>query len=303
MKLYPLKLNVIYNQTIWQNDNLKRLRNLQECAGTSWEVSAHNFADNIILNGEFKGKGLTELIKEYPHDMLGKFELKDMLRAAMLDAKGSLSIQVHPDEEYAVINENDHGKTEAWYIIDAKENATLVAGINLNNVDEIKEAVKNESIEKYVNNVPVKKGDFVLIPAGMLHALGAGILAIEIGTNSNTTYRFYDYHRKDDKGNERPLHLKKSLDVVNCDYTTKVVNGPGKILDDTFTIELIDDEKYSLVPNKETFYIVTNLGKDMIYSYNNIEYKFDYLQSIFIPSNCDNINFSQNERIMISYRK
>jgi mannose-6-phosphate isomerase len=149
----------------------------------------------------------------------------------------------------------------------------------------------------------VKKGDFVLIPAGMLHALGAGIIAIEIGTNSNTTYRFYDYHRRDDKGNERPLHLKKSLDVVNCDYTTKTVKGPGKILDDTFTIELIDDDKYSLIPNKETFYIVTNLGKDMIYSYNNMDYKFDYLQSIFIPSNCDTIYFLQNERIMISYRK
>jgi len=74
-------------------------------------------------------------------------------------------------------------------------------------------------------------------------------------------------------------------------------------LDDTFTIELIDDDKYSLIPNKETFYIVTNLGKDMIYSYNNMDYKFDYLQSIFIPSNCDTIYFLQNERIMISYRK
>jgi len=303
MKLYPLKLKVIYNQTIWQNNNLKRLRGLNELAGTSWEVSAHPFADNIILNGELKGKTLTQVINEYSKNVLGKFELKDMLRAAMLDAKGSLSIQVHPDEEYAVKNENDHGKTEAWYIIEAEENSTLVAGINLSSVKEISEAVKNDSIEEYVNNVPVKKGDFILIPAGMLHALGAGILAIEIGTNSNTTYRFYDYHRKDDKGNERELHLKKSLDVVNCNYMTKVVRGPGVVLDDTFTIELVDEEEYILKPNKETFYIVTNLGANMSYTYDGEEYKFDYLESLFIPSSCDDIKFKENKRIMISYRK
>ena len=303
MKLYPLKLKVIYNQTIWQNNNLKRLRGLNELAGTSWEVSAHPFADNIILNGELKGKTLTQVINEYSKNVLGKFELKDMLRAAMLDAKGSLSIQVHPDEEYAVKNENDHGKTEAWYIIEAEENSTLVAGINLSSVKEISEAVKNDSIEEYVNNVPVKKGDFILIPAGMLHALGAGILAIEIGTNSNTTYRFYDYHRKDDKGNERELHLKKSLDVVNCNYMTKVVRGPGVVLDDTFTIELVDEEEYILKPNKETFYIVTNLGANMSYTYDGEEYNFDYLESLFIPSSCDDIKFKENKRIMISYRK
>ena len=303
MKLYPLKLKVIYNQTIWQNDNIKKIRHLSECAGTSWEVSAHSFADNEILNGQFKGETLTSLIKAYPQDTLGKFELKDMLRAALLDAKDSLSIQVHPDEDYAMQHESDHGKTEAWYIIEAKANATLVAGINLNSVSAIKKAVEEDSIENYVNNVPVKKGDFVLIPAGMLHALGAGILAIEIGTNSNTTYRFYDYHRQDAQGNQRPLHLKKSLDVVNCDYTTKIVTGPGKVLDDEFVVEIIDEPSYCLHPNQETFYIVTNLDKDMTYTYQNEVYQFAYLESMFIPSNCDEIVFNSNTRLLLSYRK
>ena len=138
-------------------------------------------------------------IHQNPHDILGPdYTLHEMLRLAYLDSQDALSIQVHPDDDYAKKHDNDFGKYESWYIIDALPNASLVAGTNISNQEIIKKALKNGTLDQYLQKWPVKKGDYIIIPQGMIHALGKGILALEIGTNSNTTYRFYDYQRKDE---------------------------------------------------------------------------------------------------------
>ena len=134
-----------------------------------------------------------------------------MVRLAFLDAKDDLSIQVHPFDEYAHKHENDEGKTESWYILKAEEGATLVAGTTIADADVLKKAVEDNTVEKYVRKIPVQEGDFVCIDAGMLHALGKGIVALEIGQNSNVTYRFYDYDRKRCKRKSKRIAYKEKF--------------------------------------------------------------------------------------------
>ena len=127
--MYPMKLKPVYDKTIWANDRLTTMRGMEEKGlGTCWEISAHPHAKNVILNGEYAGKTLDELIQADPQSILGEKQLHQMLRLAYLDAREDLSIQVHPYDEYARAHENDEGKTESWYILEADKGATLVAG-------------------------------------------------------------------------------------------------------------------------------------------------------------------------------
>jgi len=225
--MYPLKLQPLYDKTIWANNRLSTMRGLKETGvGTSWEVSAHRTAKNVILNGEYAGRTLDDLIQVNPKAVLGEKTTPQLLRLAFLDAKEDLSIQVHPYDEYAHEHESDEGKTESWYILEADEGATLVAGTTNPDRKVIEDAVANDHVEDYVRKVPVSAGDFICIDAGMLHALGKGILALEIGQNSNITYRFYDYHRKNKDGSERELHIKKSFDVADFSLNAEKVISP-----------------------------------------------------------------------------
>ena len=133
-----------------------------------------------------------------------------------IDAKQALSIQIHPDDEYALENENEYGKNEMWYVLDAEPGAYLYCGLSrASSKEEIEERIKNNTITEILNKIEVKKGDVVMVKAGTIHAIGAGIFICEIQQNSNCTYRMYDYDRRDKFGNPRELHIAKSLDVVN----------------------------------------------------------------------------------------
>ncbi len=313
--MYPLKLQPLYDKTIWANDRLSTMRGLKETGiGTSWEVSAHKTAKNVILNGEYAGQTLYDLIQANPRAMLGEKTESQLLRLAFLDAKEDLSIQVHPYDEYAHEHENDEGKTEAWYILAAEEGATLVAGTTNPDQSIIKDAVASDHVEDYVRKVPVSAGDFICIDAGMLHALGKGILALEVGQNSNITYRFYDYHRKNKDGSERELHIEKSFDVA--DFTLeakKIVSGvcdhwqdQTKMLVDRreFSVLQADVENsYTLHCDKQRFYCLSNVGKDCVIRYQGTEMRFAYTESIFIPAACEDVEIVGNTRVLISYVK
>lgn len=307
--MYPLKLKPIYWNSIWGNDKLARIRKDEAICGTSWEISAHPHADNEIINGEWKGKTLTNLLDKFPKEMLGEQPRNKMLRLAYLDAKESLSIQVHPQDAYAHIHENDEGKTESWYVVDADENAKLIAGTTASSLEELKHAVKEDQIEDFVRRVEMKAGDFICIDAGQLHALGAGILALEIGTNSDTTYRFYDYHRKGADGKERELHLEKSFDVVDCKKQCEKASYPLEeshsevILDrEEFTVEMADvDGSYQLKPNGKTFYCLSNVSSDCEILYEGESMPFVFTENIFVPAACSDITIKGKARILISY--
>lgn len=206
------------------NDDFSKGIDLHPLAET-WECSTHPDGPSIVASGEHEGKTLIEVLKEYP-EYLGthsrtKEELPILVK--LIDAKHDLSVQVHPSDEFAQKYEHGQlGKTEMWYILDAAKGSTLVYGFNMNQDKEVvKNAIKNGTVEKYLQKVPVKKNDLFYIKAGTVHAIGAGALIAEIQESSNLTYRLYDYERIDKNGKKRELHIDKGLAVAELKVATE----------------------------------------------------------------------------------
>lgn len=184
----------------------------------SWELSCHKDGASVVADGEDKGFTLAEYIDKHGKAVLGtdceKFENFPIL-IKLIDAKDNLSVQVHPDNEYALRVEGEYGKTEMWYIVDCDEGATLLYGFKHEiSKEEFAERIADNTLLEVTNAVPVKKGDVFFIQAGTLHAIGKGILIAEIQQNSNTTYRIYDYGRVGKDGKPRELHVEKAKDVT-----------------------------------------------------------------------------------------
>lgn len=185
----------------------------------TWECSTHPDGPSYVANGQFKGMSLAVLLQEHP-EYLGEHAMAfgDLpILVKFIDAQKDLSVQVHPDDKYALANENGQlGKSEMWYVLDATKNAKLIYGLNHTiGKNVLKASIIDGSIEKYLQKVPVKRDDIFFIPAGTIHAIGSGSLIAEIQQNSNLTYRLYDYNRTDKNGNKRPLHIDKALSVAN----------------------------------------------------------------------------------------
>ncbi len=220
----PFLLKPVGKDYIWGGDRLKtefgKHMDMKYVA-ESWECSTHfegtSYAGDLLLS---------DVLKKHP-EYLGTHPKSGHMLPIMIkfiDAKESLSIQVHPDDEYAFEYENGQlGKTEMWYILDATKDARIIYGLN-HDIDRnvFRKAVEKGTIEKYLQSVPVKKNDVFFIPSGMIHAIGAGCLIAEIQENSNLTYRLYDYDRVDRYGKRRELHLDKALDVVTLKRASKL---------------------------------------------------------------------------------
>ncbi|MDI9481850.1 MAG: class I mannose-6-phosphate isomerase [Bacillota bacterium] len=220
--IYPLKFIPIYKQYIWGGRNLLSLgKKLPEgIVAESWELCCHPDGMSIISNGTYAGRTLQSLLEDYGHAVMGntyKEGCKDFpLMVKFIDANDKLSVQVHPDDVYALENEGESGKNEMWYVLYAKPGASLIYGLSPGVTKEVfKKAISQSSADKYLNSVKVKPGDFFYIPAGLVHAVGEGILLAEIQQNSNLTYRIYDYNRVDSSGKRRALHIEKALDVID----------------------------------------------------------------------------------------
>jgi mannose-6-phosphate isomerase len=171
----------------------------------------------VIANGELAGKTLAEVLAANPDWMgtnasAGEFPLL----VKLIDAKDRLSIQVHPDDTYAQREERQQGKNEMWYVMDAEPGAELILGA-ARPVDreELRRRIEDGTLLEILNRVPVQAGDYFQIPAGLIHAIGAGVLVAEIQQNSNVTYRVYDYDRRGVDGKPRPLHVERALDVID----------------------------------------------------------------------------------------
>lgn len=185
----------------------------------SWEVSTHPDGPSYILGGEHDGLTLDDYIKEKGKEVLGergsKFDRFPVL-IKFIDALKDLSIQVHPDDEYGLKHENEYGKTEMWYILEANPGSKIYYGTNQEiSKEDFRKAIENQEVLEKLKHVEVFPGDVIFVEAGTIHAIGEGIVLCEVQQNSNTTYRVYDYHRKDADGNLRDLHVDKALDVSN----------------------------------------------------------------------------------------
>ncbi len=212
-----LFLDPVSTHNIWGGSRLKEefgCRAAGEDIGECWGISAHPNADGTIREGAFAGKKLSELWEEHP-ELFGNFSCDRFpLLTKIIDAKEDLSIQVHPGDAYAREHENGAlGKTECWYIIDAPEDATIVAGHNARTREELADMIKHKRWAELIREIPVKKGDFIQIDPGTIHAIKGGLLLLETQQNSDITYRLYDYDRLCG-GKPRELHIEKSIDVI-----------------------------------------------------------------------------------------
>ena len=200
------------------NDEFGKNINMLPLAET-WECSTHPDGPSYVVGGESDGKELKKILQVHPEYLGERHKGEDTLPILIkfIDAKQDLSVQVHPTDEYAKEKENGQlGKTEMWYVLDAREGTKLVYGLKQEcTKDEIRTAILDGTVMKYLQKVSIHKDDLFFIQAGTIHAIGAGALIAEIQENSNLTYRLYDYDRIDKNGKKRKLHVDKALDVAN----------------------------------------------------------------------------------------
>lgn len=313
--MYILKLNPVFKDYLWGGTKLRDeygfKSNLDKLA-EGWMLSCHKDGENTILNGDFAGKTLTGILNLYP-DYLGengkKFEYFPIL-IKIIDAKNDLSVQVHPDNEYAMRVENEYGKTECWYILDCDEDAELIYGFNRAiTSEEFKEKIADNSFLETVNKVKVKKGDLFFIEAGTLHAIGKGILLAEIQQNSNTTYRVYDYGRLGADGKPRELHVEKAIDVTNYTPPTRSTDPEGELINgDGYSTQLLTKcnlfnvqkvsvtEKFTDTADNNSF--VSILVTDGFGTVDEVEIKKG--DSLFIPANYGEFTVKGNTELIIT---
>jgi mannose-6-phosphate isomerase len=272
--MYPLKFKPVLKETLWGGQKICRLKeiNILNKTGESWEISGVEGSVSVVSNGPLAGKTLSEIIDMYGEDLLGKgaterFGKQFPLLVKFIDARKTLSIQVHPDDKLAWERHNSSGKTEMWYVIQAEPGAHIYSGFSRQITPEIYlRSVANGKITDYLQRHDVSAGDVFFIPAGRVHAICAGCLIAEIQQTSDITYRIYDYNRRDAGGNLRQLHVELAKDAI--DYSLhddlKTVYIPVKNTVQTilecpyFTVQAIEAEAGEILnPGhiNDTFYI------------------------------------------------
>ena len=313
--MYILKLKPVFKDYIWGGTKFRDEYGFQSeltKLAEGWMLSCHKDGENIIENGDFEGKTLTEVVYANP-DYLGEngnaFEYFPIL-IKLIDAKNDLSVQVHPNNEYAMRVENEYGKTECWYILDCDDDAELIYGFNKSITSkEFKEKIADNTFLETVNKVKVKKGDLFFIEAGTLHAIGKGIFLAEIQQNSNTTYRVYDYGRLGADGKPRELHVEKAIDVTNCTPPTRSTEPEGELINkngystqlltkcDLFNVEKVSvDTSYTSTADEKSF--VSVLVADGNGRIEDIE--FNKGDSLFIPANYGDFTITGKSELIIT---
>lgn len=242
-------LEPVFKSMIWGGDKLGKDFGYSipsDHTGECWAISAHKNGDCTIKNGEFQGQSLSWLWDNH-RELFGDAEGDVFpLLIKIIDAKADLSIQVHPDDEYANSNENGAlGKTECWYILDCEEDGNIVIGHNAKGKDELQQMIDEKRWQELIRVRPIKKGDFFQINPGTVHAIKAGTLILETQQSSDVTYRLYDYDRLDN-GKPRELHIDKSIDVISCPHVDQEVRGKITKNDSSEVEELIHSKFYTV---------------------------------------------------------
>ena len=274
----------------------------------AWVLSCHKDGCSVVADGEFKGMSFDSVLKEKGKELLGS-NCKDAgefpILIKFIDAKKALSIQVHPDDEYARENEGQLGKTEMWYVLDAKEGAFLYQGFDHEITrDEFEERIRNNTLTEVLNKIYVKKGDVLFIPPKTLHAIGEGILIAEIQQNSNVTYRIYDYGRLGADGKPRQLHIKQSLDVTSLTKPEKYSCESGHLVScDFFEVDHVlikEDERYEDNADEKSFVSVIAIDGDMSVSCGGRNESLVKGESLFIPAGLGKFTVEGNGEVLIT---
>lgn len=246
-------LNPVFQERIWGGTKLKSMYDYAiptAQTGEAWVISAHPNGPSVIANGALKGLTLADAWRDHGElfNKAADNQADYPLLVKLLDANDDLSVQVHPDDTYARDVEGvPYGKTECWYIVSAEAGAELIIGHHATSRTELEEKIAQGEWDALLKRIPVKAGDFVHVPSGTIHAIGKGIVILEIQQSSDITYRLYDYDRVDDAGNKRELHLDKSAQVTNVpDNRTIADTFAEKVTGDLTTKRLVEDAYFTV---------------------------------------------------------
>lgn len=313
--MYPIKFENLYYEKIWGGRKLENYRrNLPKGnIGESWEIACHKNGMSIVSNGEYKGSTLIEVIKKYKNLVIGdkvyidNFKERDFpLLMKIINSNENLSVQVHPNDEYARRVEGDNGKVEAWYILDCEEGSEIIVGTRKCTKEEFEKSCNEGTIEDHMNRIPVRPGDLFLIEPGLLHSIGKGVLLAEIQQNSDTTYRVYDY------GRGRELHIKKALDVINFKgkpkrrFINNSLSVDRCINLDKLNVDIYNvNGSYSETSDKDKFYIFTCIEGEGKISFSDNEVRKDIdittLESFLIPAYLGEYTIVGDMKLIKSY--
>lgn len=302
--LTPIKLKAPLKDYLWGGTRLKEQfgkHTDMDIVAESWELSCHKDGLSVVDSGEDKGITLDKYIEKHGKDILGdnckdKSDFPFLIK--LIDAAKSLSVQVHPDNAYALKNEGEQGKTEMWYIVDCKPGAELLYGFKKKiSKDEFVSRIKDNTLLDVTNNVPVHKGDVFFIEAGTLHAIGEGILIAEVQQSSNSTYRIYDFGRVGADGKPRELHIDKAVDVTKLEKPTRDCKPQGKpALDGDMTSTLLAKCEYftvkalslegtkKLVSNADSFTSLLCLDGSFTLTFEDTRLLVKKGESVFVPA-------------------
>lgn len=301
-----LKVNVVLKERIWGGNYLARKYNSDNnnLLGEAWVFSGHENGQSKILNGTYKDMLINDVYLKYPKLFGGKKHDRFPLLIKVLDAEEDLSVQVHPDNDYALKHHNDFGKNECWYILDANPNSSIVFGVNAHNKSEFKLMIDNNNWSQALKKVFVKKDEFYDIPTGRVHAIGSGIKILEIQQSSDTTYRIYDYDRIDKLGNKRELHIKEALDVIDykeSESSATISHGPVTryVSNDYFTVDKITSKNLVLVNQDKTYSILYAHNADLTVIIDNEEYTIEEGYSVLITALTDTFKVKSEGSVFV----
>ena len=307
--MYPLKFENLYYDKVWGGRGFESFRSNvpKGKIGESWDIACHPNGTGVVANGRLKGVGFKELIKFYNKEIFGNRIVNGEfpLLVKLINSNENLSVQVHPNDDYAKRIENSSGKTEAWYVVDAKEGAELIVGTNGCTRLEFEQAIKKGKVEDCLNRIKVKMGDAFLINSGLVHAICSGLVIAEIQQNSDITYRVYDY------GRPREIHLEKSLDVIDFNLKPKkLVENYKEVLgykvsslceNEYFSIyKYVISSKAEFRSDNNTFSIITCVQGVGVINYSGGNETIYKGESLLIPATLGKYEIEGNLEVLIS---
>ncbi len=326
--LYPIKFKPRVKERIWGGHAIlekkgKAVSRLDKdkLYGESWDLSSVKGDVSVVANGMLKGNNLEEIIEVYMGELVGeqifeRYGLEFPLLIKYLDCNDKLSVQVHPNDELAMERHDSFGKTEAWYIADCQEGAAIYLGFKDLNItrEEYIAAVSESRLEALLNRVEVKKGDVFFIPAGTVHALGAGMQVVEVQQTSDVTYRIYDWDRVDASGKGRELHTALAVDAIDFEADADLLHkqyslskgGNAKIVEcPYFTMNILDVDGTKQLDRSmlDSFVVYICLEGSMTISIDGGSESVNAGELVLIPAEACDIDIQGNGQLMEVYIK
>lgn len=324
--LYPLKFKPRVKERIWGGQAILKKKgkavarlSKDKLYGESWDLSSVKGDVSLVANGFLKGNNLEEIIEVYMGELVGeenfeKYGLEFPLLVKYLDCNDKLSVQVHPNDELAEERHNSFGKTEAWYVVDCKPGAAIYLGFK--NLELTREeyiaAVAESRLEELLNRVEVKPGDVFFIPAGTVHALGAGIEVVEVQQTSDVTYRIYDWDRVDASGKGRELHTALAVDAIDFEADAELLHrkyelskgGAATVIESnyfTMTLHDVNGEKLLDRASLDSFIIYIALNGSAQVVADGVEESLDEGEVMLIPAEVSEVEIKGNAKLMEVY--